>query len=243
MINIACASSYSFRHCKLRDTYIHAYMWTIQITIYYRKLLYLHKLVNYPENYIAKQVLLSQIDKPGPTWWKSILNIGDLIGQEIDRTKIAKMSKDQWKKEIKLKLQAHHVGNLQEWVKDSKKCKKMNPQGKLQAYIKLLNKNEARAILIERLGMTKVKANYQNMHKSTTCEKCHKEAETTIHLIRCQLDEAPAFKETVLNFENILWNIESQNPQKIKEIGGLLSFAQKYIASKIDAAPPVNGEF
>ena len=119
----------------------------------------------------------------------------------------------------------------------------MNPKGKLQEYINLLSKNEARAILLERLGMTKVKANYKNMHQSPICEKCYLEEETTIHLIRCQLDEAPAYKETVQNFENILWNIETQNPSKIKEIGGLLSFVQKYIASKTDAAPPTTGEF
>ena len=218
-------------------------MWTIQTTINYKKLLYLHKLIHYPDTYIAKQVLLTQMEKPGPTWWRSILQIGEQIGQEINQEKIAKMSKFQWKNEIKQKLQAHHVKNLQEWVKNSKKCKKMKPQGKLQEYIKILGKDQARALLLERLGMTKVKANYKNMYQSTLCDKCHCEEETTIHLIRCQLDEAPAFKETVKNFENILWNIESQSPQKIKEIGGLLSFAQKYIASKTDAAPPSTGEF
>ena len=218
-------------------------IWTVEINIYYKKLLYLHKLIHYPDNYIAKQVLLTQINKPGPTWWKSILQIGELIGQEIDCEKISKLSKDQWKKQVKEKLQEHHVSNLQEWVKNSKKCNKMNPKGKLQEYINLLSKNEARAILLERLGMTKVKANYKNMHQSPICEKCYLEEETTIHLIRCQLDEAPAYKETVQNFENILWNIETQNPSKIKEIGGLLSFVQKYIASKTDAAPPTTGEF
>ena len=70
-------------------------------------------------------------------------------------------------------------------------------------YIKLLGRDETRAIILERLGLTKVKENYKNMHQSILCEKCNSEEETTIHLIRCQLDEAPAFK----NFENILWNI------------------------------------
>ena len=37
----------------------------------------------------------------------------------------------------------------------------MNPHGKLQKYIKILNRDEARAILLERLGMTKVRSNYQ----------------------------------------------------------------------------------
>ena len=132
-------------------------MWTVQITIFYKKLLYLHKLIHYPDTNIAKQVLQTQIDKPGPTWWKSILEIGEAIGQIIDQEKISNMSKSQWKNEVKKNLQNFHVNKLQEWVKNSKKCKKMNPRGKLQEYIKILNRDEARAILLERLGMTKVR--------------------------------------------------------------------------------------
>ena len=92
-----------------------------------------------------------------------------------------------------------------------------------------MGKDQAKAVLLDRLGVTKVEANYKNMPHSTICEKCYGVEKTKIHLIRCQLDEAPAFKETVKNSENILWNIKSQNPHKIKEIG-LLSFAPKYIA-------------
>ena len=58
------------------------------------------------------------------------------------------------------------------------------------------------------------------------------------HTSSYQLDGAPAYKETVKNYENIIWNIESQTTQKLKEIGGLLSFVQKFLASTIDAAPP-----
>ena len=114
----------------------------------------------------------------------------------------------------------------------------MNPAGKIQNYILQLNRDEARAILLERLGMTKVKSNYKNMYNSTKCRKCNIREETTLHLIKCQLDGAPAYKETVENYENIIWNIESQTTQKLKEIGGLLSFVQKFLASTIDAAPP-----
>ena len=115
----------------------------------------------------------------------------------------------------------------------------MNPTGKIQNYIIQLSRDEARAILLERLGMTKVRCNYKNMFKTTICQKCFSEEETTLHLINCHLDGAPAYTETVKNFDNILWNIQSQKPQKIKELGGLLSFVQKYLASKIDAAPPI----
>ena len=213
-------------------------MWTVQTIIQYKKMLYLHKLINYPDTNTAKQVLLTQIDKPGPTWWKSILLIGEKIGQEIDIEKISKLSKNQWKKEIREKLQNHHVNNLKEWVKTSKKCKNINPKGKIQDYIIQLNRDEARAILLERLGMTKVRTNYKNMFNSTICQKCKIEEETTLHLIKCQLDGAPAHKEAVKDYEHCIWNIESQTPQKIKEIGGLLSLVQKFLASKIDAAPP-----
>ena len=37
------------------------------------------------------------------------------------------------------------------------------------------------------------------------------------------------FKNTVANFETILWNIESQSQTNIKELGRLLNFTQKYI--------------
>ena len=168
-------------------------IWTIQTIIQYKKLLYLHKLVHYPESYIAKQVLLAQIEKPGPTWWNSILQIGQEIGQEINLENISKISKYSWKKQIKEKLQNYHLKNLKNWTITSKKCKNMNPKGKIQDYLIHLNRDEARAILLERLGMTKVRSNYKNMFNSTICQKCNVEEETTIHLIKCQLDGVPIF--------------------------------------------------
>ena len=80
-------------------------MLTIPTTINFKKLLYLHKLIHYLDTSIAKQVLFTQLEKPGPTWWISILQIRQQIGKEIFQKKIAKMSKFQWKNKIKQKLQ------------------------------------------------------------------------------------------------------------------------------------------
>ena len=99
-------------------------MWTVQITIFYKKLLYLHKLIHYPDTNIAKQVLQTQIDKPGPTWWKSILEIGEAIGQIIDQEKISNMSKSQWKNEVKKISRTFMLTNSRNGSKTQKNARK-----------------------------------------------------------------------------------------------------------------------
>ena len=114
-------------------------MWNIETIILYKKLLYFHKIINYPEDNITKKVLLNQIDKPGPTWYSSLTENTKKLNITLDIGEIQKTSKYTWKKEIKRKLASFQSQIFTTWVKTSKKCKYMVPTEKMQTYSCVLN--------------------------------------------------------------------------------------------------------
>ena len=121
-------------------------------------------------------------------------------------TEIQVLSKYKWEKIINKKLWEHENEELKDWIKGSTKCKKIkNPSMNRKLYTEKLIPEEAMTILEARLGMTKVKANYKNMHSNTLCDLCKNETEDLKHLITCQENMNITNEEEVKKILEQIW--------------------------------------
>ena len=215
-------------------------MWDIQTIIIFKKLMFLHKVANYDEKNLTKQVLLSQMHHPGTTWISSLTEICKNININIEMKNLQKISKETWKKEVKLKLNQLQKEIFTTWVKTSKKCHHIEATNSIQKYLVILNKENAITILKERLGMTDVKANYKNKYSDTKCRICHLEEETSQHLMKCFYKDDPGKLEIVELMQTTIANITSTEKEKIIELAQSIQTVLQTFASTKDAVPTVS---
>ena len=130
---------------------------------------------------------MEQMTKPGKTWWTTVKDISVEININIDNETLMTMTKPQWAQEVNRKITQLDSIEYDHWRSKSKKCNLMKSTSKMQPYLNEMGKDEAETFLLERLGMTKVKGNYRNMHNDTKCRFCETEEETTIHILKCKL--------------------------------------------------------
>ena len=150
--------------------------------------------------YLTKTVLLEQTSLPGPTWLSE--TIENMKNLKIDMTlnNIKEMSKQKWKKMIKDRLIESEIDTIQAERKNMSKGKHLGPPTmNTSKYLEVLQFEDAITTLKVRCGMSNVKMNYKNNHQSLTCDMCHTEAETTIHLLKCTKYSTPALNDEILN--------------------------------------------
>ena len=88
--------------------------------------------------------------------------------------------------------------HVKSWmIKPAKGCGP--PTMNTSKYLEVLQFEDAITTLKVRCGMSNVKMNYKNNHQSLTCDMCHTEAETTIHLLKCTKYSTPALNDEILN--------------------------------------------
>ena len=210
-------------------------IWNIQTMILFKKLMYLHKISNYPEENLTRKVLMSQINQPGTTWFNSLDEESKNLNIKLDLEKIQQISKYTWKKEVKEKLTIHQSKIFMNWSKTSKKCAYMQPTEKIQNYLIMTSKENSITILKERLKMTDVRANYKNKYSETSCRICHQVEETSKHLLACYYKDDPEKLKTATTSEEIIKNISTAKIEDIKKLAQILQQVLLALASTPDA--------
>ena len=115
--------------------------------------------------------MVEHIKNPGNKWWQSIETILDEIGIQTTIQELKEISKEQWAREISNRLKAKEMLEIKDLLKNSSKCKNINSIGEAHPSLYKLQKEDAKIILFERLGITKDKNNYKNMYADKICQK------------------------------------------------------------------------
>ena len=159
--------------------------------------MFLHRIL-VGKNKLAKDILEEQKKLPGKTWIANTLSIMEEMNITIDENEIKNMKKEQWKRLVKKKVWENENMETNEAIKKGKKCQLIKEkENKVKPYITQLEKEDAMVILMARLDMVEVKANYKGMHEDLKCSMCSNEIETLHHLMTC-----PEIKKEVWNNEN-----------------------------------------
>ena len=211
-------------------------VWSVRRQIMKRKLMYLHKLINYPEENLTRRILMEQTTMPSPTWISKLQLESLTTGISIDLEELKSIGKEKWVKTINEAMQKAEDQDLVEFRKTSKKYGDMQGTVKAKEYIKM-STEESMNILKLRLGMTAAKANYHNMYNETSCRRCKKENETAEHLIKCNMDNTEENHELMSNYQELIQKIETSEISKLKMLSVLVS--QSIVrASTLDASHP-----
>ena len=178
-----------------------------------KKLMYLHKIWNKPNDSLVKSILKEQINLPGNTWIKNIKTELESMKEKITITDLEKLTKYQWKKRVHLHVKEKEQQEFASWVISSKKCQHMNStQIMLKNYIQQLNPRNAKIILETRLGMIDVKTNFPNKHENKICRNCQEQEETMEHFISCLTPEQDKYK---LQYWDQIYQMSNLNELKV----------------------------
>ena len=163
-------------------------LWSIENEIIYRKLMFLHKLIN--GDTLSSKIFSEQCELPGPTWAKQTIDlISELeMGEDIDCNKIKDMPKDEWRRRVLHAINGRVQDQFEEFKNNSVKCKNIKYNLKeLSDYLEKMKPKEAKVILLARLGMTNIKCNFPNQYeRKLTCELCGEQDENLVHLLNCK---------------------------------------------------------
>jgi len=161
-------------------------IWPIEDRINERKLMWYHNLLNSKDKRLAKIILITQMKTINnyQNWYTEIRTIANVYKINISKEKVTNTSKDQWKKAIKKNINEYIKHRFSEKKGNMKKLRFLSNDNewKIQNYIKDINLTESRTIMLIRLNMIKVGANYG---VKSLCPLCDKSEDTTEHLIAC----------------------------------------------------------
>ena len=146
--------------------------------------MFLHRILNKPENTLSRKIMIEQENLPGNNWLKTTKAHLKELNIENDIYQMNTMTKYSWKKIVEEALWKYEQVNFEEWKEQSKKCSHMN-NIKTKNYIKQLNPQRAKIVLVIRLGILDVKENYHGKQQDTICRNCLKENETAEHFLQC----------------------------------------------------------
>ena len=158
---------------------------TIENEMMKRRIVYLHAILN-GQNQIIKEILNQQQKLPGQTWITNTLNMMEKLKITTDLSEFRDLSKYKIKKIIKEKICKKQKNELEENFKESTKCKNLQINtGNPKNYLVELSPKKAKIILLTKLGMIDIKANFKNKYQNMECRMCKKENETLEHITKC----------------------------------------------------------
>ena len=178
----------------------------IEHRIIIRKLMYLKKILNMPDSRLVK-IVYNEQKRLGMTkcWWNEVWTIIKNLGITINENHISIMTKKEWSKLVKAII----VVRLNEINKKNSETKLRlirNSHFGLKAYLK---DTKASDLLMLKLNMIDLKANYTAKYKDNTCRRCGKHKEYVEHLWECK-----KFKMKNCSKDKLL----SNDPKALKRI-------------------------
>ena len=204
-------------------------IWSIESQLMYKKLSYLRRLLNLNNN-VTKQVLMEQMNLPGPTWVSEVKSILSTLNIKKSHEDIKNCSKYKWKNEVKKAIVKLELSKLQK-VKDTTKKGQLLALDniKIKNYLLNLNQSEAATILKIRIGMVNVRDNYKYKYNDIKCQICKKADETTTHFLTCQEYRTEVTSNKILES---LWSSGNSNEQ-INEMSAAAKIAELRLVEKM----------
>ena len=145
--------------------------------------MYLKKILNMPDSRLVK-IVYNEQKRLGMTkcWWNEVWTIIKNLGITINENHVSIMTKTEWSKLVKAII----VVRLNEINKKNSETKLRlirNSHFGLKAYLK---DTKASDLLMLKLNMIDLKANYTAKYKDNTCRRCGKHKEYVEHLWECK---------------------------------------------------------
>ena len=204
-------------------------IWSIESQLMYKKLSYLHRLLNLDNN-VTKQVLLEQMNLPGPTWVREVESILITLNINKSHEDIKTCSKYQWKNEVKTAIIKFELSELQKVKMTSKKGQLLALDSiKTKNYLVNLNQTEATTILKIRTGMINVRCNYKFRYKDLQCQMCRKVEETTNHFLTCQEYRTEIASNKILD---AIWS-SGESSDQITDMSAAAGIAEQRLMEKM----------
>ena len=160
-------------------------MWRISDLLLYKKIMMLHNILKSNSKRIIKRIMMEQENFPIPNCWLENLKLKAMdVGIDIKLEEMNAMTKACIKKKTKTHIQENLIKyiestnktKLRTVIKNEFKKKKYIDEGKL-------NEKEIKEIMMIRLHMNRLKANYKNAADTIKCQFCYTEDETTEHIL------------------------------------------------------------
>ena len=172
-------------------------IWSFIEIVWYKKLMWFHRLMNSDDTRLAKLKLMDQI-KQQDGWYSEVKEYAEKNAIVLDVSEVVAISYEKYKAHVKTQIQNKIHQDL--WHKKTIKTKLrwINP-GKRQQYIEECTIAEASAFLRIRLHMVKVLGNYGG----GKCRRCGVEEESTEHVVECLTGGSDKYEEG--RTEDINW--------------------------------------
>jgi hypothetical protein len=150
----------------------------------------LHQMVNSDEERIVRKIIVAQIEeeragKVEENWFTAVKKWARKLDIEIDVDELKKLTKNEWKRLVKDKMEAEISNEVKEKAKTMTKLRFVQ-KFERQDYIKRFSISTVKKIMKVRLNMVEVSENFRGRYENETCAACNVEKETTEHVIRCK---------------------------------------------------------
>ena len=198
-------------------------IYSIESVISRKRLMFLHRVLNQPDENITKKVLLQQINLPEETWLSNTLILCEKVGLCDDLETIENTPKYKWRKLVNEAIENVELDKLREWTICSKKYSSGALSVKKKLYINYLPPTLAMTVLKARIGMTEVKENFKNMFPDTKCRKCGSHNEDLLHILQCCTTFNIAEKDVVERMRVILDNIDSEEQSTVMVLSRVIA--------------------
>ena len=212
---------------------------TIKNQINIKRINFLHRIIT-GKNQLVKDVLKEQERLPGRTWLNNTVHILNKFQLPTDLNEIALYKKEEWKRTVKKIITENENKETENILLRSKKCKLIQGQeNKTKNYIKKMNIEEARTILMAKLDMIELKTNYKGTNKDLKCSFCNQENETLEHVVLCKKVELKnEDQQTAITITEIL---KSEDPDTLRPAARLINHIISLLPSSADAQERSNG--
>ena len=165
-------------------------IWPYKYVIIYKKLMFLHHIINSDEDRIARRMAERQEEmmdeNRNGTWYSELWHQVHPMGIATSTEQLREVSKSVWKKEIKKKL---GIQIAKEYYEEAQKKTKLrflrNKQFQMEEYVDVCDAETVARIMKIRLNMVECKMNFKGKYEDTQCLVCDQQ-ETTEHLLQCE---------------------------------------------------------
>ena len=148
-----------------------------------KRLVYLRKMIKMKDSRLTKKVYKEQKRLNLNNCWNSeIKNDLKELNINISEKQIGKLTSKEWKNMIINRITSLIQRDMKECNKTKLRLIKDNCFGKKE----YITHKDAANLLLLKLNMTDLKANYKGKHEDTLCRRCGAQEENIEHLFHCQ---------------------------------------------------------
>ena len=196
MMGVRQATSNAFMYLELG-------VLPIKYEIHKRQLMFLHHIVNLPEEGPVKKVWRNQTNLPDySNWWCDVKVLMEIYGIEFEEETLMQMSKDTFKKKVKKAVAESAFEELKRQNETKSRTKGIRYEKfEVQNYVKKMDPWEAKLIFKCRSKTLSIKDHMQFKYNENSCRWCGIGEETLSHIVNCGNEEC-------IDAETILTNME-----------------------------------